>query len=671
MHATVFMVAAGYTLLHNGHVRCDIFYADASPRGRALIDLIGVLIFLLPMCALIAWVAWPYVAAAWAVREGSQEGSLGIPGVYLLKSVILVFAGAAGAAGRVTGSPFGAAPRRYREGSPRSRRRGRAGAVSGLAEWLDLIMFLALCGLMLLGFPVAFTLAGTALIFAGIGWALGAFDPAFFGFFTNRIYGVMTNEVLIAVPLFVFMGVMLERSKVAEELLDTMGQLFGNLPGGLGISVTAVGALLAASTGIVGATVVTMGLLSLPTMLRRGYDAPLSCGSICAAGTLGQIIPPSIVLVVLADQISNAHQEAQRALGNWAPEPVSVGDLFAGALIPGLALVGLYILYQAIIALLRPESSPAVPRDAAYQDGMLRRLSHALIAPIVLIIAVLGSILVGVATPTEAAGVGAVGATLLAGARLTCGRPLPIYGAALGLVGLLVLTSFVDLRIMRAEIPPVDRLGIGVAALLCLLVAFGLLTALRHAHRDGLLVEVMRATTRITSMVFVIVIGAQLFSLVFRGFGGDKMVHELLTALPGGALGAMTVVMALIFIMGFFIEFIEITFVVVPVVGPVLLLLGLDPIWLGIMIAMNLQTSFLTPPFGLALFYLRGVAPPTVTTMHIYRGVVPFVVMQLFMLVTLALFPRHGHLAAPGNLRLRRGAGSALSAARRAAPSRP
>ena len=512
--------------------------------------------------------------------------------------------------------------------------------MSGLAEWLDLIMFLALCGLMLLGFPVAFTLAGTALIFAGIGWALGAFDPAFFGFFTNRIYGVMTNEVLIAVPLFVFMGVMLERSKVAEELLDTMGQLFGNLPGGLGISVTAVGALLAASTGIVGATVVTMGLLSLPTMLRRGYDAPLTCGSICAAGTLGQIIPPSIVLVVLADQISNAHQEAQRALGNWAPEPVSVGDLFAGALIPGLALAGLYILYQAIIALLRPELSPAVPRDAAYQDGMLRRLSHALIAPIVLIIAVLGSILVGVATPTEAAGVGAVGATLLAGARLTRGRPLPIYGAALGLVGLLVLTSFVDLRIMRAEIPPVDRLGIGVAALLCLLVAFGLLTALRHAYRDGILVEVMRATTRITSMVFVIVIGAQLFSLVFRGFGGDKMVHELLTALPGGALGAMTVVMALIFIMGFFIEFIEITFVVVPVVGPVLLLLGLDPIWLGIMIAMNLQTSFLTPPFGLALFYLRGVAPPTVTTMHIYRGVVPFVVMQLFMLVTLALFPR-------------------------------
>ena len=511
--------------------------------------------------------------------------------------------------------------------------------MSGLAEFLDLIMFLALCGLILLGFPVAFTLAGTALIFAGIGWALGVFDPSFFGFFPNRIYGVMTNEVLIAVPLFVFMGVMLERSKVAEELLDSMGQLFGNLRGGLGISVSVVGALLAASTGIVGATVVTMGLLSLPTMLRRGYDPALACGSICAAGTLGQIIPPSIVLVVLGDQISNAHQEAQRALGNWAPEPVSVGDLFAGALIPGLTLVGLYILYQIVTAVLRPATSPAMPRDAADADDTVRRLMHALVAPIVLIIAVLGSILAGVATPTEAAGVGAIGATLLAGERLVRGRPLPIYGAALGLVGLLVLTSFVDLRIARAEIPLADRVGIGLAALLCVLLAFGLLVALSRAYRDRTLVEVMRSTARITSMVFVIVIGAQLFSLVFRGFGGDDMVHEFLTGMPGGALGAMVVVMALMFVMGFFLEFIEITFVVVPVVGPVLLQLGLDPVWLGVMIAMNLQTSFLTPPFGFALFYLRGVAPPEVTTMHIYRGVVPFVLIQLLMLVVLALFP--------------------------------
>ncbi len=511
--------------------------------------------------------------------------------------------------------------------------------MSGLAEWLDLAMFLALCGLILLGFPVAFTLAGTALIFAGIGYALGVFDAAFFGFFPNRIYGVMTNEVLIAVPLFVFMGVMLERSKVAEELLDTMGQLFGNLRGGLGISVSVVGALLAASTGIVGATVVTMGLLSLPTMLRRGYDPALTCGSIAAAGTLGQIIPPSIVLVVLGDQISNAHQEAQRTLGNFAPEPVSVGDLFAGALIPGLALVGLYILYQVIVAVLWPESSPAVPRSQADAGDTVRRVTHALVAPIVLIVAVLGSILAGVATPTEAAGVGAIGATLLAGERLVAGRPLPIYGAAVGLIGLLVLTSQVDLRIARSEIPLADQVGIGLAALFCVLLVFGLLIALSRAYRDGTLIGVMRSTTRITSMVFVIVLGAQLFSLVFRGFGGDEMVHEFLTALPGGALGAMIVVMALMFVMGFFLEFIEITFVVVPIVGPVLLLLGLDPVWLGIMIAMNLQTSFLTPPFGFALFYLRGVAPPEVTTMHIYRGVVPFVVMQLLMLVVLALLP--------------------------------
>jgi len=511
--------------------------------------------------------------------------------------------------------------------------------VSGLAEFLDLFMFLALCALILLGFPVAFTLAGTALIFAGIGWSLGVFDPSFFGFFPNRIYGVMTNEVLIAVPLFVFMGVMLERSKVAEELLDTMGQLFGKLRGGLGISVSVVGALLAASTGIVGATVVTMGLLSLPTMLRRGYDPALACGSISAAGTLGQIIPPSIVLVVLGDQISNAHQEAQRQLGNWAPEPVSVGDLFAGALIPGLVLVGLYILYQIATAVLRPASSPAMPRSEADGAGTVRRLAHALVAPIVLIVAVLGSILAGVATPTEAAGVGAIGATLLAGARLVPGRPLPIYFAALGLVGLLLLTGFVDLRIARSAVPAADRIGIGLAALLCALLAFGLLVALLRAHRNGTLVAVVQSTTRISSMVFVIVIGAQLFSLVFRGFGGDETVHEFLTALPGGALGAMIVVMAVMFVMGFFLEFIEITFVVVPIVGPVLLQLGLDPIWLGVMIAVNLQTSFLTPPFGFALFYLRGVAPPEVSTTQIYRGVVPFVAIQLLMLVLLALVP--------------------------------
>ena len=512
--------------------------------------------------------------------------------------------------------------------------------IAHLGEWLDLAMFLALCVLVLLGFPISFTLAGTALIFALLGMAMGVFDADFIGVFPHRIFGVMTNEVLIAVPLFIFMGVMLERSKVAEELLDTMGQLFGRLRGGLGISVSIVGALLAASTGIVGATVVTMGLLSLPTMLRRGYDPKLACGSIAAAGTLGQIIPPSIVLVVLGDQISNAHQEAQRLLGNFSPEPVGVGDLFAGALIPGLALVALYILYQIGLAFLNPSASPAIPRDESMQsDNMTGRVMHALVAPLVLIVSVLGSILVGIATPTEAAGVGAVGATLLAGHRLAEGRPLPVYTAALSLVGVIILTTFVDMRLTRTHITELEYVSIAFAILLCLGIVWGLLVALVRVFRDDTLVPVMRTTARLSSMIFVIILAAQLFSLVFRGFGGDEVVHQFLSGIPGGALGAMAVVMVLIFVMGFFLDTIEILFIVVPIVGPVLLKFGFDPIWLGIMIAVNLQTSFLTPPLGYALFYLRSVAPPEVTTMHIYRGVIPFVIIQVLMLVILSFFP--------------------------------
>jgi tripartite ATP-independent transporter DctM subunit len=512
--------------------------------------------------------------------------------------------------------------------------------IAQFGEWLDLAMFIVLCVLVLLGYPISFTLAGTALIFGLLGMSMGVFDADFMGVFPNRIFGVMTNEVLIAVPLFIFMGVMLERSKVAEELLDTMGQLFGRLRGGLGISVSVVGALLAASTGIVGATVVTMGLLSLPTMLRRGYDPKLACGSIAAAGTLGQIIPPSIVLVVLGDQISNAHQEAQRLLGNFSPEPVGVGDLFAGALIPGLALVGLYIVYQIGLAFLKPAASPAIPRDESMQSGnMTGRVMHALVAPLVLIVSVLGSILVGIATPTEAAGVGAIGATLLAGHRLAEGRPLPVYTAAVSLVGVIVLTTFVDMRVTRDHITGLEYASTALAITMCLGILWGLLVALARVFRNQTLVQVTRTTARLSSMIFVIIIGAQLFSLVFRGLGGDEMVHQFLSGIPGGALGAMIVVMALMFVMGFFLDTIEILFIVVPVVGPALLKFGLDPIWLGIMIAVNLQTSFLTPPLGYALFYLRSVAPPEVTTMHIYRGVVPFVIIQLLMLVVLALFP--------------------------------
>ena len=538
-------------------------------------------------------------------------------------------------------------------------------------EILTVIMFVVVCLFLMAGFPVAFTLAGTGLLFSVVGWFFGVFDFSLFGALPSRIFGgAMTNELLIAVPLFVFMGVMLERSKVAEELLDTMGRLFGNLRGGLGISVSIVGALLAASTGIVGATVVTMGLLSLPTMLRRNYDPALACGSIAAAGTLGQIIPPSIVLVLLGDQISNAYVDAQRSAGNFSPDPVSVGDLFAGALIPGLLLVGLYIAYQVLVATFRPNASPAIPREEL-DDGvpLLGRVLHALIPPIVLIVAVLGSILAGIATPTEAAAVGSVGSMFLASVRLeelrdartdaayavsdvsgaakfldrldeASGRgPWSIYLAGIALVAMLVLTNTLDLRVSRDEIPATDMMGIIAAVIASLFVVWGLLISISRAIRYTVLREVMRATMEVSAMVFVILIGASVFSLVFRGLGGDDMVHEFLTNLPGGIFGAVLVVMLVMFVLGFFLDFIEITFVVVPIVAPVLLQSDISPVWLGVMMAMNLQTSFLTPPFGFALFYLRGVAPPEVKTMQIYKGVLPFVLIQIIGLTLLAVFP--------------------------------
>jgi len=510
-------------------------------------------------------------------------------------------------------------------------------------EVLVVMMFLGICIILMAGFPVAFTLGGAALFFAGIAWLVGHFDTVFFGFYASRVFGQMTNEVLIAVPLFVFMGVMLERSKVAEDLLENMAMAFGSFPGGLGISVCVVGALLAASTGIVGATVVTMGLLSLPTMLRRGYDPKIATGVICASGTLGQIIPPSLILVVLGDQISAAYQEAQRKLGNFAPDPVSVGDLFAGALLPGLILVGMYIIYQFAIAIIRPESSPPVPREeltaGLSQSELAGRLLRALVAPVVLIVSVLGSILGGVATPTEAAAVGAIGATLLGGLRLDETKPWPVYAAALSLVGLLFLTALVDLRVARDVISTGEWAGILLAGLFCLGLTYGLLISLMRINREGALTEVMRSTMKISAMVFGIVIGAQMFSLVFRGLGGDELVHGFLTSLPGGTFGAVLGVMIIMFILGFFLDFIEITFVVIPIVAPILLMMDLNPVWLGIMIAMNLQTSFLTPPFGFALFYLRGVAPPEVTTGQIYRGIIPFVIIQLVALGIMAAFP--------------------------------
>lgn len=513
-----------------------------------------------------------------------------------------------------------------------------------IAQSLDLIMFGVVCVVLLMGFPVAFTLAGTGLAFALIGYLFGVFDPSFLLAVPSRLFGIMTNEVLIAVPLFVFMGVMLERSKVAEELLETMGKLFGTLRGGLGLSVSIVGALLAASTGIVGATVVTMGLLSLPTMLDRGYSKRLACGSIAASGTLGQIIPPSIVLVILGDQLSNAYQKAQLDMGIFSPDTVSVGDLFAGALIPGLMLVGMYMLYQISMAVLKPGSSPAMPPEAG-EDVTIGRIFHALVPPIVLIIAVLGSILAGIATPTEAAAVGAVGAIFLAGLRVGEGNPWPIYLAALALVAVLFLTANVDLRVARDEIPDFDQMAIYAALACVLIVTFGILTALLRVFRAGVLTEVVAGTTHVTTMVFIILIGASIFSLIFRGLGGEELVHELLRDIPGGTIGAILAVMLLMFILGFFLDFLEIVFVVVPLVAPILLQLEMpngdpvSPVWLGIMMAVNLQTSFLTPPFGFALFYLRGVAPPSVKTSDIYFGAVPFVLIQMVALVILWYLP--------------------------------
>ncbi len=519
-----------------------------------------------------------------------------------------------------------------------------------VAEILDILLFVTVCVALLSGYQVAFALAGSALLFTVLGQLFGVFDLSFLALFPSRIFGTMTNETLIAVPLFVFMGVMLERSKVAEDLLDTMGALFGSLRGGLGISVVLVGALLAASTGIVGATVVTMGLLSLPTMLKRGYSTEVATGTIAASGTLGQIIPPSIVLILLGDVLSSEYQNVQFQVRDYSP--LSVGDLFAGALIPGLILVGLYIAYLLFLAVFRPASVPAIPADEHLQDmtALLGRVGKVLLPPVILIVAVLGSILTGVATATEASAVGAVGATLLAGFRMrrrSHEKPLsafftgatPIAAAGLSILGLFALSAQFDLRLTRSEISPADQTAINMAFALCGLIAWGTCAALWRVWREGVLTYTARQTTQITAMVFLILIGAALFSLVFRGLGGDETVERLLTSMPGGMWGALAAVMLAMFVLGFFLDFIEITFVVVPIVAPILLLMGIDPIWLGVLMAINLQTSFLTPPFGFALFYLRGVAPPEITTGAIYRGAAPFVLLQLIGLGLVAALP--------------------------------
>ena len=441
----------------------------------------------------------------------------------------------------------------------------------------SVLLFFSVILLLMAGFPVAFTLGGVALIFAGIGLMTGNFDAGYLNALPSRLYGTMTNETLMAVPLFIFMGITLEKAKIAEDLLETMSALFGDFRGGLAISVILVGMLLAASTGIVGATVVTMGLLSLPSMMKRGYAPSLSTGVIAASGTLGQIIPPSIVLVLLGDVLSSAYTDAQTSQGAWSIETISVGDLFVGAIVPGLILVSSYLLYVLIVSFLNPESMPSQTESSTTKRINLGVLITVLFPPLFLILAVLGSIIFGLATITEAAGVGAAGAVLLAYSK-----------------------------------DALDR------------------KSLKSVSED---------TAKLTTMVFMILIGASVFSLVFRGYEGDELVQSYLTAVPGGTFGIVLVVMIAMFILGFVLDFIEITFVVVPIVAPIILALGVDPIWLGIMIAINLQTSFLTPPFGFALFYLRGVAPDSISTKSIYIGALPFVLIQLIVLILLAYFP--------------------------------
>ena len=443
-------------------------------------------------------------------------------------------------------------------------------------EILAIVMFLTTLGLLLFGFPVAFTLAGTALLFGFIGDFLEIFNFRMLGFFPQRIFGTMINEPLVAVPLFIFMGIMLEKTKIAAGLLQSIGELFGTTKGGLGIGVVIVGMLLAASTGIVGATVVTMGMLSLPSMMKAGYDQKIATGTICAAGTLGQIIPPSIVLVLLATILQGANEEAAMLVGNLAPDPVTAIDLFAGAILPGLMLVVLFIIFIFFYARINPLSCPPVETTRSRGEIYIEA-AKSVIPPITLIVLVLGSILFGIATPTESASVGAVGAAMIA-----------------------LLKGELNFKNLK---------------------------------------ETAIGTVKLSSFVFVILIGASMFSLVFRAFGGDEMIEHFLGNLPGGLYAALILVMVVIFLLGFFLDYIEIIFVIVPLVGPILIANGADPLWLGILISLNLQTSFLTPPFGFSLFFLRGVAPDNIQTRNMYKGVIPFIGIQILAILIVGFYP--------------------------------
>lgn len=537
------------------------------------------------------------------------------------------------------------------------------------------LLILLMVGALTSGFPVAFALPGSAILSIALAAACGyAFEGDVSAYFaqdgpeqwlsagvTNfrSLYWDVERDTLIAIPLFVFMGIMLQRSKIAEDLLVAMAQLFGPIPGGLGISVVFVGALLAATTGIVGATVIAMGLISLPAMLRNNYSKPLATGIVCASGTLGQIIPPSIVLIILADQLSSAADQANTARkaeykeitgefsmpAEFDVTSASAGDMFMGAFIPGLVLVGLYMLYILVTALIRPKTAPPVPYDGAYDRRFFLRVLLALVPPLTLIFAVLGSIVMGIATVNQAGAIGAIGAMIMAGYRLTAGKRGSFYPAILGLaatVVILIVINVFDLNIKNIKTQH-DLVGIiiAAAAVAGLLIAV-IWSTVRTYRIDNTLNGVMVETAKTTSMVFIILIGAAMLTSAFRGFGGEELVKEFLTGLPGGFWPQFIVVMAVIFLLGFFLDFIEIAVVVVPIVAPILLMdpsANITAVWLGVMVGLNIQTSFLTPPFGFALFYLRGVAPPTVKTTQIYRGAAVFIGLQLAGLAIAGYWP--------------------------------
>ena len=500
-------------------------------------------------------------------------------------------------------------------------------------EWILLAMVLGLFGAILSGIPAYLAIAGVPLVTAFIAAQFDLFNPNLLNLFPSRVWGVMSNTLLMAVPLFVLMGVLLERAKLAENMLRVLARMLGGSPTGMALAVLAFSAVIAASTGIIGATVVMLVLIALTPMVQAGVPQRQAAGLICASGTLGQIIPPSIVLVLLGDQIGNTYLEAQQRAGNFAPQPVSVADLFAGALIPGLMLVGLYALW--LLLTLRPKRNAETPPPPRGEPVAASEIAFTFLPPMLLILAVLGSILGGVATATEAAGLGAVGALLLAAFAITQSRPMR---ALIGLAGLSAF-ALVSLRVLGLGRAAIDTPA-GMAALAAAaLIAAGVLLASGRLWQKQMLQGALVETIRISGMVFAIVIAASMLALVFRGFGGDRTVAALMAALPGGELGMLLLVMGIVFLLGFILEAVEIIYVVVPLLGPAVLMGDISPVWFAVLLALNLQTSFLTPPFGFALFYFRSVAPRSLTTTDIYRGVAPFVMLQVIMLGILITWP--------------------------------